>query len=201
VAVLATPLGRVYPRHHRSLQRQVAQRGLLVTEQRAGAEVKRGNFAARNRLLVALAKAVVVVECPLASGALHGARLAWDAEIPLWAVPADTDRDSARGSNSLLQQGATPLLDPADLLASLGEAPLAASVGAPVPLAPGDSHPLLAALGQGASLEELGQRLQQPLPQLAQQLLELELAGLVQPAAGLCWRPRHNGFSPGALAG
>jgi hypothetical protein len=29
----------------------------------------------------------------------------------------------------------------------------------------------------------------------------LELAGLVQPAAGLCWRPRHNGFSPGALAG
>ncbi len=201
VGVLATPIERVYPSHHRSLQRQVAERGLLVTEQRAGAEVKRGNFAARNRLLVALARAVVVVECPSASGALHGARLARDAKIPLWAVPADTDRDSARGSNDLLREGAKLLLDPADLLASLGPGPLAASAGLPPPLAPGVSHPLLAALGQGASLEELGQRLQQPLPQLAQQLLELELAGLVQPAGGLCWRPRHNGCSPGALAG
>ena len=201
VGVLATPIERVYPSHHRSLQRQVAERGLLVTEQRAGAEVKRGNFAARNRLLVALARAVVVVECPSASGALHGARLARDAKIPLWAVPADTDRDSARGSNDLLREGAKLLLDPADLLASLGPGPLAASAGLPPPLAPGVSDPLLAALGQGASLEELGQRLQQPLPQLAQQLLELELAGLVQPAGGLCWRPRHNGCSPGALAG
>lgn len=201
VGVLATPIERVYPSHHRSLQRQVAERGLLVTEQRAGAEVKRGNFAARNRLLVALAQAVVVVECPSASGALHGARLARDAKIPLWAVPADTDRDSARGSNALLREGAKLLLDPADLLASLGPGPLVASAGLPPPLAPGVSHPLLAALGQGASLEELGQRLQQPLPQVAQQLLELELAGLVQPAGGLCWRPRHNGCSPGALAG
>jgi DNA processing protein len=124
-----------------------------------------------------------------------------DAASPWSLPPADTDRDSARGSNDLLREGAKLLLDPADLLASLGPGPLGASAGLPPPLIPGVSHPLLAALGQGASLEELGQRLQQPLPQLAQQLLELELAGLVQPAGGLCWRPRHNGCSPGSLAG
>jgi DNA processing protein len=160
--------------------------------------VLRGHFAARNRLLVSLAQAVVVVECPDASGALHGARLAWSEQLPLWVVPADTDRCSAKGSNGLLARGATPLLEPADLLASLGEAPLAPQWQSTQhqpsqPIAEGSAaDALLKALGAGASLEQLGQRLDQPLPKLAERLLQLELAGVVEPAPGLCWRPRHN---------
>ena len=199
VAVLATPLARVYPRHHGQLQEAVAQAGLLISEHGPGAVVQRGHFAARNRLLVSLAQAVVVVECPDASGALHGARLAWTEQLPLWVVPADTDRCSAKGSNRLLAQGATPLLEPADLLASLGEAPFA-PLGQRAQHQPSQlisegsaADSLLKALGAGASLEQLGQRLKQPLPKLAERLMQLELAGVVEPAPGLCWRPSHNG--------
>ena len=124
VAVLGTPLERVYPRHHEDLQQRVARQGLLVSELPAGAAVQPGHFAARNRLQVALAKAVVVVECPTASGALHSARLAWDHGLPVWVVPADAGKVSASGSNRLLQQGATALLDPADLIKELGPGPL-----------------------------------------------------------------------------
>ena len=115
VGVLGTPLERVYPRHHTSLQPQVARCGLLVSEQAPGAAVLRGHFASRNRLLVALARAVVVVECPRVSGALHSADLAWSEGLPLWVVPADAARQSAAGSNRLLARGATPLLEPMDL--------------------------------------------------------------------------------------
>ena len=63
VAVLGTPLERVYPRHHTALQAQVARQGLLVSEWAPGSPVRPGHFAHRNRLLVAMAQAVVLVEC------------------------------------------------------------------------------------------------------------------------------------------
>ena len=57
IAVLGTPLQRVYPSHHRQLQSQVGRQGLLVSEWPADAQVRPGHFASRNRLLVALAAA------------------------------------------------------------------------------------------------------------------------------------------------
>lgn len=199
VAVLGTPLSRVYPRHHRELQQAVGQSGLLISESSPGARVLPGHFAARNRLQVALARAIVVVECPESSGALHSASMAWQQGLPLWVVPADAGKASALGSNRLLTQGATPLVDPADLLAELGDGPLlpprqtapAAIAGlASARLAPqGNEAALLQAVGAGASLEQLCLRLQQDPADLMAPLLELELAGVLRAEAGLCWSP------------
>ena len=48
---------------------------------------------------------------------------------------------------------------------------------------------LLAAVGAGASLEQISQSLELPAEQLAPVLLELELAGLLRAEPGLRWRP------------
>lgn len=204
VGVLGTPLERIYPRHHADLQRMVGHQGLLVSEQPRGTSVLAAHFASRNRLQVALAAAVVVVECPLMSGALHSAELAWKEELPLWVVPADAGKCSAAGSNRLLARGATPLLTPADLIDQLGPGPLALRVRTPPSLRSDAGHEgapdqereaesrqaaLLAAVGGGASLEQLTVVLGRPAPELAAQLLELELAGRLRPEPGLCWRP------------
>jgi DNA processing protein len=162
--------------------------------------VRAGHFAQRNRLQVAFSCAVVLVECPHGSGALHSARLAWEQGMPLWVVPADVGRVSAAGSNRLLAQGASVLLDPADLIASLGSGPLwrDGPQGEAEPDGAGRQGTaqlrqreaaLLAALGQGASLEELCRRLRQNASVINQRLLNLELAGLVASAPGLWWRP------------
>lgn len=197
IGVLGTPLDRVYPRHHHSLQAAVARSGLLLSEHPRGTLVRRGHFAARNRLQVALAQAVVVVECPEASGALHSAALAWEQGLPLWVVPADTGKRSALGSNRLLAQGASPLLAASDLIAQLGPGPLdpADAVTTTKPMSPaaagvvaGDQV-LLTALGQGASLEQLTVALGRSGAELATQLLQLELSGRVRAEPGLRWRP------------
>lgn len=205
VAVLGTPLRRAYPRHHGPLQQFVAARGLLITEQPPGASVQRGHFAARNRLQVALAKAVVVIECPFKSGALHSAALAWEQGLPLWVVPADAAKVSAQGSNRLLLQGATPLLQPGDLVHQLGPGPLlqaqsSAERATGLPSCRAGAltfvqRNLLAALGSGASLEHLCQSLGEPPAHLSSLLLDLELAGLISAEPGLYWRPAHGSFA------
>ena len=210
VAVLGTPLERAYPRHHHSLQAQVAEAGLLVSEQPPGTSVHPGHFASRNRLQVGLAQAVVVVECPEQSGALHSASLAWDQGLPLWAVPADAGKPSAAGSNRLLACGASVLLDPADLVRQLGPGPLLARPGlaSPAAAAPserlgaasgpdapgagvlgGAQRALLAAVGAGASLEQVCERLDLGAAAAAQALLELELQGQLRAEPGLWWSP------------
>jgi DNA processing protein len=195
VGVLGTPLDRVYPSHHSQLQQQVAERGLVLSEQAPGAAVCAGHFAARNRLQVALSCAVVLVECPEPSGALHAARLAWQSGRKLWVVPADAAKRSAAGSNRWLQQGAAPLLNAADLVAALGPGPLAPQPAAAPPArrlaravaAPVDQA-LLSAVGSGASLEQLSGQLGQSGIALMPRLLALELAGLLQAEPGLRWR-------------
>lgn len=192
VAVLGTPLERVYPRHHARLQAEVGRRGLLISEQPPAAAVRAGHFAQRNRLLVALAAAVVVVECPPGSGALHSATHAWERGLPLWVVPADAGRASALGSNRLLGTGATPLLAPEDLIRSLGAGPMAPpqvpAHGRDGP-DPNGRQRLLAALGAGADLEQLSLSLGEEPSRLVARLLDLELAGLVRAEPGLRWHP------------
>lgn len=195
IGVLGTCLDRVYPSHHARLQQQVVSRGLLISEQAPASRVSAGHFAARNRLQVALVCAVVLVECPEPSGALHAARLAWEQGLRLWVVPADAGKASALGSNRWLAAGATPLLTPGDLIAALGPGPLVPrALSLPPPAAPGVAalaadRALLAAVGSGASLDQLCLHLGQAAGQLMPRLLDLELAGLLRAEPGLQWRP------------
>lgn len=87
------------------------------------------------------------------------------------------------------------MLDPGDLLAALGPAPLmgggaGASSPASAPQPTGDrDQQVLAAVGSGATLEQLSLHLKQPAGELLLHLLSLELAGQLQAEPGLRWRP------------
>jgi DNA processing protein len=65
IAVLPSPLDRIYPPRHRPLAREILRAGgALVSEIAIGAAVGRPDFARRNRIIAGLAEAVVVVEAP-----------------------------------------------------------------------------------------------------------------------------------------
>tara|TARA_B110000003_G_scaffold268897_1_gene299115 strand:- start:68 stop:943 length:876 start_codon:yes stop_codon:yes gene_type:complete len=184
VAVLGTSLERVYPRNHETFQAEVGRKGLLLSELSPGTSMNRGSFVERNRLIVALAKALVVVECPERSGALISAKFASQLQCPVWVVPGDARRWSSRGSNALLRNQALPLLTAADLADHLGAGPL---ISASASVA---QDALLAAIGDGASIETLQRRLGARGNQLSSRLLALECEGQVVCEAGHLWRRR-----------
>ena len=199
VAVLGTPLNRAYPAEHLNLQARVAQQGLLLSELSPGTRVQRSSFARRNRLLVAIARHVVVVECPEGSGALLTAEAAVRQGRSLSVMPADALRPAARGSNRLLREGAQPLLDPESWVAGLGMGPLATpsrvsttpeNNGVSARANPLEHHDpaLLALLDDGASLPQLAHALQRSSVALAEDLVQLELEGVVVAEPGMRWR-------------
>ncbi len=178
VAVLGGALDAIYPPEHRPL----AEKSVLVSEFPFGERPRPEYFPRRNRLIAALARAVVVVEAPERSGALITARHALELGRDVFAVPGrPTDRKS-RGANLLIKDGAAPVLDAADLLEALGVAPAPRAA----PALEGDLGRVLAAL------EELGEALPDDLAaetgldptRVFALLTELELKGLAQALPG-----------------
>ena len=194
VAVLGTPINQSSPRGLGGLQQGISTQGLSLSEWPEGTASRAAQFSLRQRLVVGLVQALVLVECPLESAALHTAELGWAQGIPLWVVPADAGRSSAAGSNRLLAKGGTALLDPADLVNQLGSGPRRKPNRPPMPTAHAAllrrEAALMGALGQGATLEQLCHSLRLSPVGISQRLLQLELAGLVRSAPGLWWHPR-----------
>lgn len=190
VAVLPSPLDRIYPPRHRELARRIVGRGgALITEVPIGAAVGRPDFARRNRLIAGLAEAVVVVEAPDRSGALLTAAAAIAIGRELYAVPGPIGAMESRGANRLI----------ADHLAEMVTS--TASVMRVIGLPRGERPPAVQALSEvegqllrrllerGGSIEELIDRTGHPAASVASALALLEARGLVDAFGGATFHP------------
>ncbi|KWX67363.1 DNA-processing protein DprA [Mycobacterium sp. NAZ190054] len=102
VAVLATGLDVPYPAGHSALLHRVGRHGLLVSEYPPGTRPTRRQFLTRNRLVAALARATVVVEAGVRSGAANTAAWADALGRPVCAVPGPITSSSSAGCHELI---------------------------------------------------------------------------------------------------
>lgn len=71
VAVLGTPLDRVYPAQNRQLQDAIMEKHLAVSQFEPASAIRRGNFVMRNRTMALISHATVIVEAGAKSGTEH----------------------------------------------------------------------------------------------------------------------------------
>lgn len=120
-----------YPRDHARtgglFDRVLTDGGTIVSELLPTAVPHPGAIRARNRIVAALAEAVVVVEGGDRSGALLTAGAAATRGRPVLAVPGDLDAPGSAAPLRLLADGAAPYLGPASALALLPGPPPAAA--------------------------------------------------------------------------
>ena len=167
-AVLGCGVDVIYPDRHAALFSEIATTGGLLSEFPPGTPPRGKQFPSRNRIVAALAEAVLVVEAQARSGALVTARLATAMGRRLLAVPGSP------GTDALLATGqARPVCDGDELLAALaGEARPAT----PIPPA---FLPLIGALPAGAPAIEVARRLGLSLSAALALLSEAELGGWI----------------------
>jgi len=110
----------LYPRANLRLAQEIlASGGLIISENPADTKPQTWDFVKRNRLIAALARATVVVEAPVKSGALTTAKYALELGREVYAVPGDALRENTKGSNGLIASGAAPLIDPQELIQAI----------------------------------------------------------------------------------
>ncbi|QWT17040.1 DNA-processing protein DprA [Collinsella sp. zg1085] len=116
IAVLGCGADVVYPRSSRRLFDQtLEQGGAIVSLDPWGQEPRRWAFPRRNRIIAALAKALLVTEAGMPSGTFTTAEAAIELERELLAVPGSILSKLSRGSNYLIATGATCIADEDDL--------------------------------------------------------------------------------------
>lgn len=190
VAVLPSPIDRIYPPRHRTLAREIVRSGgALVSEVAIGAPVGRPDFARRNRIIAGLAEAVVVVEAPDRSGALLSAAAAISIGRELYAVPGPIGAMASRGTNRLIADNdAVIVTSVGSLMRQIG---VARGETAPVSgsLSEVEGQVLRHLLERSGSIEELVDRTGHPPASVASALTLLEARGLVNPFGGATFHP------------
>lgn len=110
IAVFGCGLDMVYPAANQRLAEAIVESGgLLLSEYPPGTPPVQYRFPQRNRIVVGLSQAVLVVEAPEKSGAMITARLALEENRTLVAVPGPIDSPMSQGPLALIRQGASPV--------------------------------------------------------------------------------------------
>lgn len=191
VAVLGSGPDVLSPSSHAGLGRQILRTGLIVSEFLPGDPPLAHHFPRRNRILAALADAVVVVEAAARSGALITVGHALDLGRDVFAVPGLLGAPSSQGSNALIRDGAGMITSVAEFVAWVTGDEQADSEGAqPEPSNMGaEALELWRALGDGAvGVDRLAHLVRLTPAQALAGLAELEIVGWVVRDSGMRFR-------------
>ena len=194
VAVLANGLDSFYPRGNNALLDRVASAGAIVAEVAPGIRPNKVGFLARNRIIAAVGRGVVLVEAAHRSGALNTANWAEAMQRQLLCVPGSIYSATSAGVHGQLRKYGTLVATTEHVLKELG--PMEAD---PLPGLEGDrptdgltgnqllvreALPSRGGMAAAAVAETTGL----PYPQVLAALGMLELEGLAEEVADGRWR-------------
>ncbi len=123
IAVLpsSTDDASIYPSSNRALAKRILARGgALLSEQKGPWKAHIHDFPARNRIMAGMSKVTLIIEAGEKSGTLITARLALDYNREVLGIPHELGRETGKGVNTLLREGATLVRSAEDVLEALG---------------------------------------------------------------------------------
>lgn len=145
------------------LAEKIISSGGLILSEWESQKPSHWTFPARNRIVAALSKEVIVVEAAASSGSLITARLAFKLKRKLWAVPGPITNRTSAGTNNLIASGQAKMW-----------------LGGNSNNLTQKGNPLLQILDNEAlTADELVRKLQMPVSEIGSQLSLLLLSGNV----------------------
>lgn len=186
IAVLGSGIDVPYPLRNRKLIQRIAAEGTIVSEYAPGVPAEPFRFPARNRIIAALAQAIVIVEGGERSGSLITTEHALDIGRSVFAVPGSVTNPLAAAPLALIRDGATMIRGAADLLEDIGVTGRGTSGsgnGRPTGLTLVESA-VMDALAGPTLPEEVAAAVRCNLTDALSLLLQLELKGLVRSIGG-----------------
>jgi DNA processing protein len=200
LAVLGCGVDVIYPPENRKLAEQLIGQGALISDYPPGTQPEGTNFPPRNRIISGLSMATVVVEAGETSGALITATFAAEQGREVFALPGSIYAPLSKGTNRLIQQGATPLLKIEEVLEVLGmeRAHEHREARQSLPSDPIEAQILTAIQAETIHIDELTTLTGLPIGQVSATLAIMELKGMVRQVGGMNFvaiRESHQDYS------
>jgi DNA processing protein len=190
IGVLGHGFGRIYPEQHKPTAEKMLENGGLLTEFLHEIPPNRENFPMRNRIIAGLCDALVVVETAAAGGSMISANLANDYNREVFALPGRLGDKYSEGCNALIKNNRAMLFESVDDIAKTMNWDEKSGQKAKQITMPFDLNPvemsLLNALQKHpkSNIDFLIFELQSSQGEIAMNLMNLELRGLVKPIPG-----------------
>lgn len=200
VAVLGNGLDIVYPSQNIKLFDKIAAKGALVSEYPLGTKPDGFRFPARNRIISGLSLGVLVTEAAQRSGSLITANLALEQGREVFAVPGRIDSAKSAGAHRLVQEGAKLVHTVGDILEELqldeerpaGESYIQKENRSVFNLTP-EAAKIFSFLDvYPKTIDEIIRGTTLSSQKVSEQLLLLELEGLVESLPGKQYKKRSN---------
>ncbi len=115
IAVLGGGFQHIYPKANISLCRQIARKGLILSEYAPGTRPKKHHFPERNRIISGLGRGTLVVEAMERSGTLITVDQALEQGKDVFAIPGSPLIKQTIGCNQLIQDGAKLVMSANDI--------------------------------------------------------------------------------------
>lgn len=175
IAVIGTGIDVVYPASNRKLFEQIRKDGLIISEFPLGTPPVNNNFPRRNRIIVGLSKACLVVESAIDGGSMISANFALEMGRDVLTIPGSVHNPMARGCHKLIKMGAKLCETVNDILEELSFDKVEINTTDSASFNVTDD-PVLSAMGfEPIDIDNLCQKLNLDFTNLCGKLLELEL--------------------------
>lgn len=116
IAVMPCGVNVIHPSYQEKLYREVEEKGLILSEFEDAFPSDKWTYPKRNRIVVGISAATLVIEAAKGSGSLISANLANKYNRKLFAVPGPIFNKNSEGTSNLLKEGATPVTSALDVL-------------------------------------------------------------------------------------
>ncbi len=182
IAVIAGGFDKIYPPEHTSLFKEIAEKGLVISEHRPDVRVAKYSFPQRNRLVAALGDVLLITEAGAKSGTTITKDFALDYGTPIYAVPGNITSSKSEGTNSLIasMQGICAL----DEKAILSELGLSAKKSASVQLNLQESLIVSSIPPEGCDIDEIVEKTKLSISNINSLLTSLEIKGIIKKMPG-----------------
>lgn len=180
IAILPCGLHKIYPATHRNLGISIIQHGgALISEYPADNYApQKYQFIARNRIIAALSKGIVITESAARGGSLHTADFALEQGKEVFAVPGNITSTMSEGANNLIKVGAHPVTSYKDIIQILNIT-LPHTTESLIPKDPSERRIVEILTQKPCSSAELVIRIGLSASEMSQALTMLEIQGLI----------------------
>jgi len=180
VAVMPCGLNIIHPAHQEKLYHDIVKKGVIFSEFDNSFPPERWTYPKRNRIVVGVSKATLVVEAEEKSGSLISASIAKQEKRKLFAVPGPIFSKTSKGTNLLIKEGFTPVTSASDILSFFGKTKQKIKREKEKNISKEEKEILDILKREPLEADEIAKKAKTPIAKVNTALSMLEINGLVQ---------------------